>query len=130
RPLPAGLPPGFDRHDDVLENGHIRQDARDLEGAADTEPHPLMSGERGDVAAVVANAALLGAHFAGHYPEQGGLASAVRADDRKGFLLPNLKPNAFEDMMGAVALVHAGDGEERRHDACLSAGISMGSAMP
>ena len=75
--LPACL-----RDPEVLGHAELIEDALDLQRAFDAEPADLVRLEAGDVAAAKENTAAVGAKQARNQIEEGGLAGAIRADDR------------------------------------------------
>ena len=78
------LPPreGAQRRDNVLEHGHLAEQARDLEGAAEAEMRALERRQPVDALPVEADTPAVGAHHPGDQVERGGLAGAVRPDQR------------------------------------------------
>ena len=66
----------------VFEHGQMREHRRDLERAHEAEPRHVGGPEGGDVVAVEEDAAAGRAEELGQQIEAGGLAGAVRADQR------------------------------------------------
>ena len=66
----------------VLEHGQMREHRRDLERAHQPEPRHVGRRQRRDVAALVDDAAAGRAQELGQQVEAGGLAGAVRSDQR------------------------------------------------
>ena len=67
---------------DVLEHGELGKDFGDLEGARHAQRDPLVGGEAGDVAAVEQDRPGGRREEPADQVEEGGLAGAVRSDDR------------------------------------------------
>ena len=72
----------LERDADVLQGRQVREHGGDLEGAHEAEPGDVGRSERRDVAAVVGDPALGRGQELGEQVEAGGLAGAVRADQR------------------------------------------------
>src|SRR6185437_6387217 len=70
---------GADHH--VLEDGHVLEGRRHLEGAADAEPFMLLRGRVGHIAAIEQDAAARRPEIAGDAIEEGRFAGAVGADE-------------------------------------------------
>ena len=80
--LVAGAEPLGDRDVDVLQHREAAEQPVDLEGARDAELDARGLLHRGDVAALEQHLALRRQEHAGEEIDEGGLAGAVRADQR------------------------------------------------
>ena len=85
----AALP--LQRDADVLEHRQVREDGRDLERAHEPEPGDVGRLQARDVAALVDDRALGRRQELGQEVEAGGLAGAVRADERMDRAAPDLE---------------------------------------
>ncbi len=107
----------LERHAHVLQRGQVAEHGRDLKAADEPEPCHRRRGEAGDVPPLEAHGAARGLEKLGEQVEAGGLAGAVRADQRVD--RPRLHPQ--------IDLVH---GHEAAKLAGQSAGLQDGVGHP
>ena len=83
-------------HPHVLQHGQMREDIRDLVGLGDAQAGHAMLGQPGDVAPVEPHPSRGGRHLPRHQAEEGGLAGAVRPDDRAQLAAANRQVDAID----------------------------------
>ena len=87
---------------DVFEHREVGKYAGNLKSIGDSPAHPLVDGQRGDVAAAKFHGAAVGRYAPAQQANEGGFPGAVGADDGADFTLPQIKihfphrPNAAE----------------------------------
>ncbi len=92
----------------------------DLEGARQAAQHALVHGEAGDVVAFEQDAAAVRLQHAGELVDDGGLAGAVRPDQRVAGALLHLQREIAGDAQAAEGLFEIAGFERDRHGASLS----------
>ena len=102
----------------VLEHGHGLEGARDLIGAADTEPAADGGVEPGDVSPVEAHGAAIREQVAGDHAEQARLTRPVGADDAECLSRRHVEGEILDDRHLAEPL---GDlvKLQQRHGSCV-----------
>ena len=108
------------REPDGLERRQIGVELVDLEGARQAAQHPRMHRQIGDVAAFEQDAPGIGLEHAGQQVDDGGLAGAVRADQRVAGALFDLERKIAGDLEAAELLFQPSGFQRERHGASLS----------
>ena len=93
----------------VLQHGEIGEQADLLEGASDADGVNAVRGEAGDVGVLEAHPARVRRHESGEAVEQGGLASAVGADDADDLALGHVEGDVRERPQAAILFADALD---------------------
>ena len=114
-PLGAGAHAFRNRLTDGFQRREVRKQLVDLEGPRHAEPNALMRRQRGDVLAVENDAAVGRFQDAGQKVDHGGLAGAVRSDQRVARALLDRQRKIMGGNDAAEALFEA-YGFEDRHD--------------
>ena len=114
-PLGAGAHAFGNRLTDRFQRREIREQLIDLEGPRHAKPDALMRRKRGNVLAVENDAAVGRLEDAGEEVDHGGLAGAVRADQRVARTFLDRERKVMGGNNAAEALFEA-DGFEDRHD--------------
>ena len=99
-------------HHDVLEHGQVAELAADLEGAADAHPGDAVGHQALDAIALEPDLARVGAMQAVDHVEHGGLAGAVRPDQRGDRALLDREGAAVDGLDAAEGLLRIADFEE------------------
>ena len=113
-PVGAGAEPFGDHEADRFQRREIEEQLIDLERARHAEPHPLMRRSVGNVTAFEHDAAGGRLEHAGEEIDHGGLAGAVRPDQRVARALLHGQIDALRGKDAAEALFQP-DGFKDRH---------------
>ncbi len=114
-PVMAGADTFRYREPERLERRQIREKLIDLEGARDAEPHARMRAHVGDVAALEQDLPSGRREHAGQQIDDGGLAGAVRSDQRVARALLDLERHITGRDDAAETLLEIFRGEDDRH---------------
>ena len=128
-PVAAAAEPFRHRKPDGLERRQIGIELVDLEGARQPAQHPRVHRQIGDVVAFEQDAAAIGLEHAGQQVDDGGLAGAVRADQRVARALLDLERQVARDLEPAELLFQPPGFQRDRHGASLS-GMATAALRP
>ena len=105
-------------HFHVLEHGHAAERLYDLERSGETAPADLMGATAVDAVSLQTDLTRRRCHRARDAIEQGGLAGAVRPDDREDLSRVDGEADVTERLQAAERLAHVAQFQQRRgHDA-------------
>ncbi len=132
----AGLgPPGrkqssLHRQRDIVEDRQPRKDAGDLERIGDAGAHALVRRQRGDVAPFEHDRAGAWRDAPADQTDEGGLAGAVRADDRPDLTLVEPEVDTVDGLEPAEMACQRTCFDERRHGSHPSQRSRMEPSRP
>src|SRR5439155_21494006 len=119
---------GVERDEEVVEGAELLEQLEILEGARDLEPCPLVRFEVPEVAALVADVALVAREDAGDAVEHGGLAGAVRADQAEDLALEEVEGDVGQCLDAAEPQRDVLDLQQRRDQPFATSAGSSSSA--
>ena len=128
-PVAAAAEPFGYRKANGLQRRQIGIELVDLEGARQAAQHPRMHRQIGDVVAFEQDAPGVGLEHAGEQIDHGGLAGAVRSDQRMAGALLDPERQVARDPQAAEGFFQSFGFQRDRHDASLS-GTAMTALRP
>ena len=128
----ASAQPPIGAHPQILEHGHVREDAAPLRYVRDSQADDLVGGHAVDALAVEQNFAGAGALEAGDRAHEGGLAGSVGSDQRHEGALGHSEGNSLERRRSPMMDPQILDLEQhdRRYPSRALAGVSRPGATP
>ena len=115
---------------DIVVGREIGEDAGDLERVGDAEPHAQVGRHCGDVVAVEGDGAGRRQQAAGDQADEGGLAGAVRADQRTDLAGQDREVDMVDSLQAAEVAAEPGGCDERRHGSHRSHRSRIAPSMP
>jgi len=109
---------------------HVLEEPRHLKGADKAASDPADRVDLRHHLAAEANLAGIGREITGHEVDEGGLAGAVRADQRDAIAWGHRERDIIGDGKAAEGFLEIGDFEDRAHERCSLRRLTKAADVP